>query len=67
MVPDIVDSVIVVWVSGLIDLSFSFNADKSRPFEAAVGADRGDCSVFASDGINRLLVMWDMRLWPVSF
>ena len=41
MLPDIVDSVIVVWVLGLIDLYFSFNAEESGTVEADVGADQG--------------------------
>ena len=41
MFPDIVDSVIVVWVSRLIDLSLLFNAEKSRPVEAPIGAEWG--------------------------
>ena len=39
MVPNIVDLVIVVWVLGVINLSLSFNADKSGPFESNVGAE----------------------------
>ena len=41
MVPNIVDLVIVVWVFGLINLSLSFNADKSGPVEADVSAEQG--------------------------
>ena len=41
MVPDIVDLVIVVWVSVLKDLSLLFNAEKYEPVEAAVGEDLG--------------------------
>ena len=39
VVPDIVSSVIVVWVSGLIYLSFSLNAEKYVSVEYSVGAE----------------------------
>ena len=41
MVPDIVYLVIVLWVSGLVYLSLSFNSEESRPVEAGVCADGG--------------------------
>ena len=67
MVPDIFYSIIVVWVLGLIDFSLSFNADKSEPFESNVGAEWKGLIYSCVNGSNRLSVIWDMRLWPVSF
>ena len=46
VVPDIVDSVILVWAPGLIDISFLFNAYKYGPIEAVVGAERGGVIFF---------------------
>ena len=46
MVPDIVDPFIVVWVSGLINLSFSFNVDGYGPVEADIGVYWGVLILF---------------------
>ena len=54
VVPDIVDSVILVWAPGLIDISFLFNAYKYGPIEAVVGAERGGVIFFCE--------LWDQLI-----